>query len=918
VVGRDSLWTSESLGPFSGGGDGVSSPSSEPNSDLRGAEDWSAGRRVAENYVIRRVLGRGGFGVVYLADDIAMQRRVAVKVPLGRFMDEDRNRRGYLHEAEAWMRLVHPHIVTVVEVRDDRSTDYRPAVIMEYCDAGSVADRLMQGRCPSLPEVLDIMIQVAWAMAYAHERGFVHRDLKPGNVLITSNGRSLVSDFGLARRIEWENLGADDESPRALHSEFPASVTCGIAGTPPYMPPEQWDGEACPLSDVYAFGVMLYELSCGRHPFTASSGADYAALHRTAAPPDPLQWNGTLPPGLRDIMLNCLAKEPSCRPSGFAKLATLLEGQYEHQTGLAHSDRRGKPAAQELSRHELLHRAWSRVQLGNGFLLRGDLQEAEKQYTEAEALFQQLHHPPGIGIVKGRHALVLRARGQLDEALALHHREEEICRDVDNKEGLQVSLGHQALIRRTWGQLDTALALLKNQEQLCRDLGNDGGLQESLGHQATIRRTWGQLDEALTLLKEQEEICRALDDRDGLRISLGSQALIANARGQLDEAMALHRREEELCRDLGNRDGLQTSLGNQASILRTWGRLDEALAALNEQELICRELENREGLQFSLGLRALILRERGQLDEALTLHLQEEQICRELRNQEGLAACMGNQALIHQARGQLDKAWRLFCQQELIWRELRHHYGLAATLGNKALVLQSWGRLEEALSLHQQEEQICLDLQDKAGLAASLGNQSLIFRAWGRLDKALALHVREEQLYREMNNKDGLRISLGNRASILQDSGQLEEAMALHEQEKQICLELRSQEGLAACLGNEALIRGVWGQLDEAMMLHREEGRLYGELGDFVGLAVSLAHQAMLLARLGQRTEALSRAHEAIAHIEGHGMTALESQIRAIPAWVQSERGVPESVYPVPSACYLGRGNATDLSDGDR
>jgi serine/threonine protein kinase len=163
---------------------------------------WYIGKTVADIFEIRGVLGWGGMGIVYLAHDNATNRKVAAKVPLGEFVDDQEARKRFAREAVAWTDLIHPNIVHAFDVRDNQTTDYRPAIFMDYCDGGSLADRIYGGSGLSMLDSLDIAIQICWAMEFAHNKGHIHRDLKPGNVLLTSDGKTLVTDFGLIKILE--------------------------------------------------------------------------------------------------------------------------------------------------------------------------------------------------------------------------------------------------------------------------------------------------------------------------------------------------------------------------------------------------------------------------------------------------------------------------------------------------------------------------------------------------------------------------------------------------------------------------------------------------------------------------------------------------------------------------------------------
>ncbi|MFO7905339.1 MAG: protein kinase domain-containing protein [Planctomycetota bacterium] len=549
---------------------------------------WFVGKTVGEIFEIRGVLGRGGMGIVYQADDTATQRVVAVKVPLDefrngklvrRFVDDEDARKRFSWEAEAWTELIHPHIVHAFDIRDDQTTDYRPAVFMDYCDGGSLADRLLQGPPLSIPDALDIAIQICWGMEFAHEKNHIHRDLKPGNVLLTSEGKALVSDFGLVKSLELDELesvnGGLTEQDAGLRESLTHSV---VVGTPEYMPPEQWVGKPCPQSDIYAFGIMLYELFCGARPFSAERGKRWQLrkVHDSVPPPDPRRHNGRLPVVLGELMLACLGKQPSERPQSFAAVADRLTASYCQITDIPHASRLVRPSAGTISHEESQAQAWSLTRLGIGCLRRGELPDSLQHFQDAEKVFEILKDPAGVA----------------------------------------TSLGHQAVILRTWGKTDKAIELLQQQERVYRQLGIQDGLATSYGSQALVFYAAGRLDEAMLLFKKQEAICETLGIQESLATSLGHQALILYAKRELVEAMRLHKREETICRRLRDQHGLQVSLSNQAIVLKDLGKLDEAMGLLQEQETICRRFGFQDGLAASLGRQAMLIYVKNRLGKA--------------------------------------------------------------------------------------------------------------------------------------------------------------------------------------------------------------------------------------------------------------------------------------------------------------
>src|SRR5215813_13053440 len=204
-------------------------------------------------YRIERVLGQGGFGLVYLAHDDQLQRLVAIKVPHRERVEQPEDAQAYLVEARTVANLDHPNIVPVHDVG---STDQFPCfIVSKYIEGSTLARKINKDRL-TVMESVEAVATIAETLHYAHGKGLVHRDIKPGNILLDASGKPYVADFGLALREE--NVG---QGPK-------------YAGTPAYMSPEQARGEGHRVdgrSDIFSLGVVFYELLTGRRPFKADA-----------------------------------------------------------------------------------------------------------------------------------------------------------------------------------------------------------------------------------------------------------------------------------------------------------------------------------------------------------------------------------------------------------------------------------------------------------------------------------------------------------------------------------------------------------------------------------------------------------------------------------------------------------------------
>jgi len=250
------------------------------------------------SYRIERLLGHGGMGAVFLAYDTTLHRQVALKVMQGSADSETSGTR-LLREARNAAALNHPNICTIHEVGDASGSAF---IAMEYVEGRSLRDRLDEGPLP-LEEAVGYGMQAADALAYAHDHGVVHRDFKAANAIVTAAGRLKVVDFGLARR--GDALIADVTTMASL---VPAGAA---AGTPYAMAPEQVRGESTdPRTDIWALGVLLYEMVTGAQPFTAATVPElFSSILRDAPAPMP----ATVPFAMRALLERCLDKEPERR-----------------------------------------------------------------------------------------------------------------------------------------------------------------------------------------------------------------------------------------------------------------------------------------------------------------------------------------------------------------------------------------------------------------------------------------------------------------------------------------------------------------------------------------------------------------------------------------------------------------------------
>jgi Tol biopolymer transport system component len=276
----------------------------------------SAGTRLGP-YEILAPLGAGGMGEVYRAHDPRLKRDVALKVLPAELASEPERLGRFQREAETLAALNHPHIVTIYSVEE---ADEHRFLTMELVEGKTLSKVIPRGGLP-LSRFFQIAIPLAEAVSAAHEKGVIHRDLKPGNVMVTEEDRVKVLDFGLAKLREGVRGEVDTQSPTE-----PATGPGRVMGTAPYMSPEQVQGRALDhRSDVFALGIMLYEMATGEPPFGGDTFADVASSILKDDPVSVTERKADLPRDLAKLIRHCLEKEPRKRLQTTLDLANELE-----------------------------------------------------------------------------------------------------------------------------------------------------------------------------------------------------------------------------------------------------------------------------------------------------------------------------------------------------------------------------------------------------------------------------------------------------------------------------------------------------------------------------------------------------------------------------------------------------------------
>ncbi|HWN22538.1 MAG TPA: serine/threonine-protein kinase [Gaiellaceae bacterium] len=265
------------------------------------------GQLIADRYELKHVVGTGGMSSVYCARDTLLERDVALKILHEHFSEDDDYVERFRREARAAAQLSHPGIVTVIDRGEE---DGRQFIVFEFVDGETLKELVERGGPMPVRRALELGLEIGRALAFAHQQGLVHRDVKPQNVLLNGDGRAQVTDFGIARTLD-----------AVGHTE-----TGTVLGTSHYIAPEQARGERVDAqTDVYSFGVVLYELLAGEVPYAGDNFLTVAMKHVSEPVPSVLERRTDCPLRLASLIEGCMAKEPAERPASMDEVVAELQ-----------------------------------------------------------------------------------------------------------------------------------------------------------------------------------------------------------------------------------------------------------------------------------------------------------------------------------------------------------------------------------------------------------------------------------------------------------------------------------------------------------------------------------------------------------------------------------------------------------------
>jgi tetratricopeptide (TPR) repeat protein len=569
-------------------------------------EAWTIGQLILGEYTLERKLGEGGMGVVYLARS-QDGRPFAVKTIHTSSVGEESHRQAFLKELSTWLALPeHPNLAAC---RFFRTTGDRVVIFADLVDGGSLQQAIAEGRVRTLESALDAAIQSAWGLAAAHLAGAIHQDVKPSNMLMSSDGTLKVSDFGLARARPAQTLTPDTGAD--------LTVTCaGMSAA--YCSPEQAAGKPLSLqTDVWSWGVAVLEIFAGRCPcrYGPHAPESLEALVRGE-----LASVLVMPDAVASVLRRCFRSVPSERWGSMLDAAASLVQLYEPLTGRPYpraepvqtgGDDPGGTRRAEQAGAALQARSAARLATFEHLILRLE-QALHSGDTRASEELGVLYRDRGMVHVEahdwsGGESCFLRAAALLEPLVVLEGR-------ADLARALGVCLVNAGICRRAQGDLGSALQLQSRAIALWEPIVQGGGrpdlaerLASTLHNQCVATREVGDLDEALALSGRAIALLEPLSAdgpqsaREALAAALGARGLVLRDLGDLTGAVEAQERaiqaHEALSLEPGfdARNGLAMACMNQAMALRDMGDVVPAVARCHQAVSIREQLVLVEG-----------------------------------------------------------------------------------------------------------------------------------------------------------------------------------------------------------------------------------------------------------------------------------------------------------------------------------
>ena len=838
--------------------------------------------QTVSHYRIIEKLGEGGMGAVYLAEDLHLARRVAIKFLTS---TDHHYRARFIREARAVSALNHPNIAVVHDYGE--TPQNQPFIVMEYVKGKSLSDLLEEGL--TLRRSVEIVSSIAAALGEAHDHGIVHRDIKPSNVLVSERGHVKVLDFGLVKHLFEPQISGVDLDAKTIYSTQTRSDV--IVGTPLYLSPEQATGKAIDgRSDLFALGALLYECLTGQSAFSGGSVLEIGAQIIHVTPPPPSKINPHVPPALDRITLKALEKKVEERYQSAAELLKDL------QMAAATLSGNGVPVASKGSKPtdgfkratnafatltmSLRRQRFSLASMIPAIIIAGLAVWAIIHYWPRSS-----YQPPATALhwyEKGTEYLHNGAYYQASKALS-----QAVA--VDPKYALA-----RARLAQAWTELDYSDRAKDELLEVSTIIGDRSKLSQGDGLYldaitATVARRFSDA------VKTYTELVQLSPDSSPVYVDLG---YAYENDGNLDKAIENYLKAIEL-----NKGQYATAYLRAGSVYnrnrKDSGATDKATAMFNEAERLYRADSNTEGLNEVFRQRGILFRDKGRYEEAKAQFQQALDASRAMGNEAQQIAALIDLSYLESKRGAIAEAEN-YANQAVSFAQQKQLENLTAgallELGN---TFSSKGNLEKAEDYFNQAIQIARANKGRLQEHRGLANLGGLYIQKLRIDEGMRMVLQALEYFQQENQPRYAVICLGQIARGYRRKGDYAAAQQAVNQKLELANRINTGPAIAdAHLEIGALLLDQ-DKLPAALAEYGKALQLYQDDKNPFRIAFSKANQAKILARLGRYEEAQTLLEELFAIINEKKDTFLQlgPELHLVKAEMSlSQNSLPQAI----------------------
>lgn len=721
-----------------------------------GANKQKPKRLIAERYEVVNQL-MGGMGIVYLCRDQFNNQLVALKTFKPEFLSHVAARDLFLREGTMWVELGrHPHIVQAYRV--ERIGDGREVyLVLEWIvqpkgkSSPSLRSWLRGGKKLPPDQALLFALHVARGMRYATSKiaGMVHRDLKPENILVGYDGMARVTDFGLASTLSGLARGTTGILPNKRDNFGRTQMTQGVAGTPLYMAPEQWEQHQSQLdarADIYALGCILYEMVNGRFAAEGETREDLQEIHTSGRikPPDP-----DTPREVLLVLRSCLAVKREKRYRNWKQAEAGIEEAYAQLTGKMPPPER---SSTEETAEDRVMTGHSYNTMGLSYLDIGKLDVAVMYFEQAVNLARQENAVRLEGVGLGNLGLANMALGYLRRAIEFHDEHLAIARELEDRAEEAKALGHLGHTYLRLGDVDGAIRLHEKELIIFRQLHDQLKEASALHSLGDAYRQSGDVEQAVNFYKQSLAIAREINDRTRVGRILNSMGLVYLDAGESKEAVTLFQQAYEIAREIGDRVGEGQILTNLGDLYQRVNRLDRAIEFYNRSLAVAEESNNRRYQILNLKNLGDVYLSKMEPEEAEICYTQALAVVQDTGDQMQEMAINLKLGEVYQDMGDFMKTASLVKRALFLARQREDRVVERQALEALGVAYERYGDLGRTAEYFEESIALSESLKEMDAMQASLAYLANIYRRAGQWKSSAATFQRLLELGETLEN----------------------------------------------------------------------------------------------------------------------------------------------------------------------